>query len=1063
MINALRLLQLLPRGRQLNSLPNSIALQRRITCFGRRTVGFFVSASLLFGSMLGLSVVAVAQEEEIIEEVVVTGSRIIRPNVTSSSPVTVLDAQAFDVLGAVDTIDLVNQLPQAFVSQDSSFANGANGTSTIDLRGLGSLRTLVLANGKRLPFGSPTSGGFSADVNLIPAPLVERVEIVTGGASAVYGSDAIAGVANFSLKKNFEGFEIDGLLGKNYSDNDSGFARETLSAIGEDTVQGRRNDNDTYDISVVLGSNLDDGRGNLTGYFRALKSDGIQQGDRDFSRCALVGGDNPRCLGSNQGPFPTTFVINPALDNNNAMVGLVDANGQPLLDGDGDPITAGAYSLNSDGTLSSGFNNPFNFNPFNPLRREVDRINAGFNGFYQVSDNIETYAEFGYTRSNSPQVIAPSAAFGSSINTINCDNPVLSAEQRALICGNADINGPFPRDVDGDGFAQAEVRRRFVEGGPRTDDRTLQTYRMLFGVRGEIDENWNWDVFGQLANTDLNRLQINQVTRTNLARALDIVSDPVTGQPVCRSTTDGTDADCVPFLTAYDPSASVDPNLSAYVDTPTLTVGTIEQLIYGGTLSGDLTDYGIILPSADDGVAIVLGTEFRRDSLRTQADGTNQSGNLVGSGGRVLPTNGETEALEFFTELQIPIIQDARYARELSFNAAYRYSDYSSEDILNSVSGGDFSTDTYAFGLSWSPLDDVRFRLQYQRAIRAPNIGELFLPQNTNLSSLSDPCAGFANSPEPPTATLQECRRTGITAAQFGSIPPDSGQLNVLTGGDPNISPEESDTITFGVVVQPSAIPDLTVSVDYYDIDLTDKVGTIPATFTLQSCLDSGDPRFCNLVNRGPDGSLTFFPREQANIVATSLNIAEASTSGVDVSIKYSLTPAENWGMIDLSYTSTYQIDNTQTPLPGSGTYDCVGYYDQGCEEPYFEYRHIVNATWTSPWNVTLAANWRYLSSLSRIDTINTETGAITTFADAGNGDQIAAKVGSRSYFDLTAFYSPVEQVTLRLGVRNLFDRDPPVIPRFGPSPTVNVEGNTIAGTYESGGQFVFFGVNVAL
>ena len=143
---------------------------------------------------------------------------------------------------------------------------------------------------------------------------------------------------------------------------------------------------------------------------------------------------------------------------------------------------------------------------------------------------------------------------------------------------------------------------------------------------GEIDENWNWDVFGQLANTDLNRLQINQVTRTNLARALDIVSDPVTGQPVCRSTTDGTDPDCVPFLTAYDPSAAVDPNLSAYVDTPTLTVGTIEQLIYGGTLSGDLTDYGIVLPAAEDGVAIVLGTEFRRDSLRTQADGTNQSG-----------------------------------------------------------------------------------------------------------------------------------------------------------------------------------------------------------------------------------------------------------------------------------------------------------------------------------------------------------------------------------------------------------------------------------------------------
>lgn len=1061
MKNAVRLLLSLPLLRRLICPQSSIASSSSTRSLGR-IITAFASCSVVAASMLGFSVPAMAQDEdEIIEEVIVTGSRINRPNVTSSSPITVLDAQAFDVLGAVDTIDLVNQLPQAFVSQDTSFANGANGTSTIDLRGLGSLRTLVLANGKRLPYGSPTSAGFAADINLIPAQLVERVEIVTGGASAVYGSDAIAGVANFILKKDFEGFEIDGLFGLNHSNNDSRFSRDALLAIGEDPVQGGVTDNDTYDITALFGSNLEGDRGNVTGYFRYLKSEGILQGDRDFSRCSLLGGDTPRCLGSNQGPFPTTFVVSPAV-NGGTPVGLIGADGLPLLDNNGNPITSGAFSLNQDGSLSSGFNNPFNFNPNNPLRREVDRINVGFNGFYKINEKVETYAEFGYTRSNSPQVIAPSAAFGSSINAVNCDNPVLSPEQRALICGNPSINGPFPRDLDGDGFAQAEVRRRFVEGGPRTDDRTLQTYRFVLGLRGEINESWEWDIFGQLANTDLNRLQTNQVTRVNLTRALDIVTDPLSGQPVCRSTTDGTDPNCLPFLTAYDPNATVDPNLAAYVDTPTLTQGTIEQRVLGGTLNGDLTENGIALPWAEDGLAIVLGAEYRRDSLRTQADGTNQGGGLVGAGGSVLPTNGETEVSEFFTEVQLPIIQDAYLARELTLSAAYRYSDYSSEDILNGVSGGDFTTGTYAFGASWSPVDDVRFRLQIQRAIRAPHIGELFLPQNTNLASLSDPCAGFANTPGAPTATLAECQRTGVTAAQFGAIPPDSGQLNVLIGGDPNIRPEESDTFTFGVVIQPSVVPDLTISVDYYDIDLTDRVDTIPASFTLQSCLDSGDPQFCNLVNRGPDGSLTFFPREQANIVATSLNIAEASTSGIDISVNYSFIPADGWGELDLKYASTYQLDNTQTPLPGSATFDCVGFYDQGCEEPYFEYRHILTATWTSPWDVTLAANWRFFDSLTRIDNIDTNTGAITTFDAAGNGDQIGAELGTRSYFDLTAFYSPLDSLTIRLGVRNLFDRDPPTLPQFGPSATVNVEGNTIAGTYESGGRFIFLGANVS-
>ena len=1008
------------------------------------------SASVVASMCLGITTASVAQDdaaaEEEVEEVVVTGSRISRPNVTSSSPITVLESEAFDVLGAVDTIDLVNQLPQAFVAQDTSFANGANGTSTLNLRGLGAIRTLVLANGKRLPYGSPTQGGIPSDINLIPAQLVERVEIVTGGASAVYGSDAIGGVANFILKSDFEGIEIDALYGFNQSNNSSEFFRNALEAVGEDPVQGSVTDNSTLDISGAIGANFDDGRGNVTAYFRYLDSNGIQQGDRDFSRCALVGGASPRCLGSNQGPFPTSFVLSP-------VTAL-----------DGTSIPSGSFSLQQDGSLGAGLTNAFNFNPFNPIRRAVERVNAGFNARYNITDNIEAYAEFGYTRSNSPQIIAPSAAFGSSINVFNCDNPLVTPGTLATLCGAQDANGNFARDPDGDGIVQAQIRRRFVEGGPRTDDRTLANFRAVYGLRGSIDDVWEWDAFGQIGRTDLTRLQTNQVTAVNLARALDIVADPTTGAPVCRSVVDGTDPNCIPFTTAFDPNAAVDADaLRQYVDTPTLTQGAIEQIVWGGTISGDLGNYDFTLPWADDGVAILAGIEFRRDSLRTQADGTNQSGALVGSGGAVLPTNGQTEVYDIFTEVQIPIIQGAEFAEELTFTGAYRRSEYSSTDILNSVDGGDFGTNTFALGLSWTPVDDIRFRAQYQRAIRAPNVGELFLPQNTNLSSLSDPCSGFANDPDPnnrPTATAAACANTGVTAAQFGTIAPDSGQLNVLIGGDPNLQPEVSDTFTLGVVVQPEAIPGLSVSVDYYNIDIADVIGTIPASFTLQRCLDTGDTEFCNLIQRGPDGSLTFTPRDQANIDAASRNIASLSTSGIDLQINYGFALGDDWGNLDLTYTTTYQIDNEQTPLPGAGTFDCVGFYDQGCTNPSFEYRHIMTANWTTPWDVTVSANWRHFGSLDRVSAIDTDTGVITTFEEAGTPD--FGRIGTQNYFDLTAFWDVTENLQLRAGVRNLFDNDPPIVPTFGPSPTVNVEANTIAGTFEAGGRFIFFGANVS-
>ncbi|MHA7901088.1 MAG: TonB-dependent receptor domain-containing protein [Henriciella sp.] len=1017
---------------------------------------------------------AVEDTEAVQEVITVTGSRIINANISSSSPVTTIGSDQFDLRGTVDTIDLVNSLPQSYVganSQNSSFANGANGTSTLDLRGLGATRTLVLANGKRLPPGSPLSGGYASDVNLIPAPLVERVEIVTGGASAVYGSDAVAGVANFILRSDFEGFEADFQYGLNQFSNDNSALQQALANVGEDTVSGSGTANDTYDLSLVMGSNLDDGRGNATVYFRYFENEGINQSERDFGRCALNESATGRtCTGSNAGPFPTTFVVSPAIPVGGLpadAIPLINTDGSIRLDEDGDPITTSAFSLNEDNSLATGFTNPYNFNPLNPIRRATERFNAGFLGHYEITPNIEAYGEFGFSKSKSPQVIAPSAAFGSNINQVNCDNPLFTAEQLAAFCGVLDPStGFYTRDiatttggVAGDGYVQAEVRRRFVEGGGRTDTRTLTNFRFVGGLRGTVFDHVEWDAFGQVAQTELDRVQTNQVTSLNLSRALDIVDDG-TGNPVCRTFLNGTDPNCVPFLSAYQFGAENDPTLASYVDTPTLTTGSIEQYVFGATAQADLTNYDISSPWAADGPNVLVGVEYRRDAISAQADGTNQSGALVGSGGAVLPTNGETDLVEVFGEIQLPLVQNVEFIKELGVSAAIRNSSYESVDIFNGVEGGDFSVDTYSVGATWSPNDELRLRAQYQRAIRAPNVFELFNPVNTNLSSLSDPCSGFAGTDDAPTATFEQCARTGVTEAQYGAIPPDSGQLNVVTGGNPNLAPEEADTVTLGFVYQPSQIPDLLISLDYYEIELTDAVGTIPASFTLTSCLNTGDATFCDLINRGTDGSLTQVPRNQAAITATSINTGGQNVSGFDVHVGYGYDLNE-WGELSFDYIATYQLENETIAVEGAAPYDCVGFYDDSCANPTFEYAHNVSVAYQSPWDVRASVLWRYLSEVERISALDTTTGEITTYSQAGTNVGSAVLDGQH-YFDVAAFWDVNDFVELRAGVNNVLDEDPPIVPQFGPRPTTQTEANTIAGVYEAAGRFVFVGAKLS-
>ncbi|MFU8831127.1 MAG: TonB-dependent receptor domain-containing protein, partial [Wenzhouxiangella sp.] len=424
-------------------------------------------------------------------------------------------------------------------------------------------------------------------------------------------------------------------------------------------------------------------------------------------------------------------------------------------------------------------------------------------------------------------------------------------------------------------------------------------------------------------------------------------------------------------------------------------------------------------------------------------------------------SDGYTELWEGFMETNIPIVTGMRGFEELSISGAYRRSEYDSSNRLTGIDGGDFGTNTFAAGISWTPVNDFRVRAQFQRAIRAPNILELFAPQNTGLTSLSDPCSGFAGSDDPPTASQAACANTGVTPGQFGAIPPDSGQLNVVTGGNPELEPETSDTFTVGVVVQPARIPGLSFSVDYFNIDVDEAVSTVPASFTLQNCLETGNPVFCDLINRGTDGSLTQVPRDQAAITATNVNIGGFQTDGIDFAANY-IFDAGRWGRLNFDYQATWLLSFDETPVPGQGTFDCVGFFDDSCGNPTFDYRHNLTTSWRTPWNIRANLIWRYFSGVNRIDNIDTETGKITSFKDVGAGNLRSAKLDAQSYLDLSVFWDATENVTFRFGVNNLLENNPPILPQFGPSPTANTEGNTVAGVFPAEGRFIFTAVNLS-
>jgi outer membrane receptor protein involved in Fe transport len=816
------------------------------------------------------------------ESIVVTGTRIRQPNLTSASPVTVIGREEVLLQGTTRTEDLLNSLPQSFAAQGSNISNGSTGTATVNLRGLGSSRTLVLVNGRRLMPGDPRSP--VPDINFVPALAVQRVDVLTGGASSVYGADAVAGVVNFIMDTNFEGVRLDAQYSVFNHDNDpTSDIAGAVNARGFPLPTSISTDGATFDIAGTIGVSLDGGRGHITAYGTYREQDAVLQANRDYSACALTGltaaqaqtrGRNFNCGGS-----------------------ATSANGTIFTN-------FATLQVGPNRTFIPGFT-PFNFGPINFFQRPDERYTFGVFANYEITEAIEPYFEAMFMDDRSVAQIAPSGIFFNTTD-INCDNPLLSAQQRAIVCAPANLvdndgNGAPDVFIDQNGNPYfrgvALIGRRNAEGGGRRDDLQHTDYRLVAGLRGDFARGLSYDTYYQYGRVVFAQTYFNDFSIQRSARALDVVTGP-NGAPVCRSVLNGQDPNCVP----YDIFAlnSVSPAALAYLQTPGFSRGIVEESVLSGSVTAELGEYGFQSPWADSGVAINVGAEYRRERLDFQTDQAFSTGDLAGQGGATIGVTGQFDVRELFGEVQIPIATDMPFFEQLELRAGYRRSTYN-------VLGNEFSTDTYKVEGEWAPISDIRFRGSYNRAVRAPNVVELFSAQSVQLAGSTDPCAGPAVGGLVNGFTAAQCARTGVSAARFGNIVANPAeQYNGLLGGNPGLQPEVADSYTGGVVLQPRFLPRFALTVDYFDIQVKNTVGTIGADTIINQCVQTGDPFFCSRIQRDQFGSLFLTPN--GFIRDVNANVGGLGTRGIDVNGSYSL-PVGQLGSLSLSFVGTRLFD----------------------------------------------------------------------------------------------------------------------------------------------------------
>ncbi|WP_035293518.1 TonB-dependent receptor domain-containing protein [Brevundimonas bacteroides] len=924
-----------------------------------------------------------------VEEIVVTGSRIaIRPE-NAPQPVQVLGAETLAAQGVTEVADALDVIPALQSSESTAQANG--GSVQLNLRGMGANRTLVLVNGRRHVSGQP--GTAAVDISTIPSALVERVEVLTGGASAVYGSDAVTGVVNFIMKRDFTGTEWE--------------------VQGGVSGQG-----DTEEIfaSFAQGRDFDNGRGNISIGVQASRSEALYYGDRDWAANNNVADDKANPARSFQvgDPVPTgqtqatvlgrTILLasgapryantDPALIAraqaaparaylNNPVFSIASIGGligydpygfgfaggpsdfgalnRPDLDGNGtfdclqsqggrgggggfpvgcwvvDPIT-NAIRPFRDGLIGNfteqfgGDGSPQTFSNQSLLPKD-EAVNLNLLLNYEFSDSFRTYADLKYAW-NRGTTYNPYNTFDDSI-PIALDNPYIPTAIRNIV--NAQI-----AQGNGNASSLVTIGRDNIDLFDPEASSERETIRAVLGFGGEIFGGWSYDV-------SLNYGETSQETRgfvrleDRFFAAVDAVRAP-NGDIVCRSTlnaaafprysyltdtanfgpgatiqqfggfttfTPGANSPCRPinlFGVGQSSQAGLDFLRYEAVDT-----SEIDQLVIAASLVGDFERW-FSLPGGPVGFAV--GAEYREENSLFTPDIARQNGDVFQYQTTNI-TEGGFDVAEAFLELQFPILSGAPFAEVLSLNIAGRIGDYSTVG----------ETSTYKADAIWAPVQDIRFRGGYAVAIRAPNIGELFAPLNAATFRPVDPCDSVnVNAGPNPANRLANCRADlGITAAVYNFTDPLTARFTGQTGGNPNLQEEEAETITYGVVLQPRFLPDLSITADYWSIEIENAISAVGAQDIVNSCYDAPtlNNQFCALFTRNRNASSPTF-RGFNYLLQTQLNFARLETSGIDFAVNYGFDFADfgrdAWGTLDLSVTGTYLEDRNDFPFVSNPT-----------------------------------------------------------------------------------------------------------------------------------------------
>ncbi|MCB1609554.1 MAG: TonB-dependent receptor [Xanthomonadales bacterium] len=822
----------------------------------------------------------------------------------------------------------------------------------------------------------------AVDLNQIPAALVQRVDVLTGGASAVYGADAVAGVVNFILDTEFEGISINAGYSAYQHNNDNAYIQQRLDARGFDYPTGSSGlDGDARNIDIAIGSRFGDDAGHAMAWLTYRKNDELRQEARDYSSCALNAAGTT-CGGSATAPVANFFV----------------ASADGVLNFD-------LATIQSGGTWVPGVSGLYNFAPINHFQRPDERYTFGSSIKYEVNRYFRPFVETMFTNTNTSVQIAESGTFFNNLLSFNCNDPLVGS-----LCADLGVTSQGPTATDD---LLIYVGKRNVEGGPRISNIESNSFRFVTGAEGDISDSWTYNFSILYGRNSSNEESVNDFLTP-------FVGDALLGCPP------GSFSGCLPYDVWSGPG-NVTPAAAAALAGTGIRTGTTEITSVNGYASGDL---GFGFPSANENISLVVGAEWRESTYTVNTDSNWQAGNFIGAGGPRLPISGETQVTEVFFEAAVPLISDAGPLKALNLDLGYRYSDYD-------LSGGE---NTYKIG-AVADFGQIRLRGGYNRAIRAPNVGELFAGNQVALFGGTDPCAG-AN----PVFTQAQCANTGVSAAQYGNVPDSpAAQYNQFIGGNTGLKPEQADTYTLGLVYSP--FNDLSFSLDYYDIALEDRIGTIGAQTILNFCGTTGDPTLCSLVQRRPGSGdiwLGSSPTSSGLIRNLTANFGELNFRGLDFTASYRM---DLWGgNLTASFVGTRTLEQEIVPLPGvndDATFDCAGIINPTCSAPATpDWKHTATLRFSKDF-YTASLRWRYVGSIE-----NTNTDG-TPFVS----DQLLAAddgIDAYNYLDLSGSFDITQTLNLTVGVNNIFDREPPLV-----GSTVALNANAPNG-YDQLGRYFF-------